>query len=56
MSVRAECKKRFGDVPCIRTYKTTGELVEAIDCVIWCPALNKLIDDDDYEACDEERR
>lgn len=38
-TVREECKRRFGDKPCIKTSTETAE-----ECRDWCPLLRKPTD------------
>jgi len=44
--VRALCRVRFGEVPCIRIFALDGILREARDCDAWCPLLNRSIEDE----------
>lgn len=50
--VRAECKRRFGNKPCIKLFDKEGHLTQVYECVEWCPALQKLIPDDADQSAD----
>ena len=43
VDVVAECKRRYGDVPCIRIWSAKGELRSEHDCDSYCPLLQKRI-------------
>jgi hypothetical protein len=43
--VRAECKRRYGETPCVQIIGLDGTLREAHDCVGWCPLLNRVIEE-----------
>lgn len=45
--VRAECRRRFGDVPCSNVLNAKGEVIEWKDCTDWCPLLRRLIEEDE---------
>jgi len=45
--VRAECKRRFGNKPCIKSIDREGRVTRTYECVEWCPALQRRIPDDD---------
>lgn len=52
--VRAECRRHVGslfDEPCIKIMAADMKTVrEIFNCVIWCPLLNRRIEDDEREA------
>lgn len=53
MTVREECKRRFGDKPCIPIY--AADMVTEVDrfeCVDWCPMLSKRLDQEEPEGRD----
>lgn len=43
--VRALCRERYGDVPCILIVRSDGLPDEAHDCSSWCPLLRRSIED-----------
>jgi hypothetical protein len=43
--VRAECKRRFGNQPCIKIWNVDlTAVVRTHECVHWCPPLNRRLD------------
>jgi hypothetical protein len=52
--VRAECKRQFGDGPCARVYAADLKTVtDTYDCVHWCAALNRKIEEMNDGDADE---
>lgn len=51
--VHAECRRRLGslfDEPCIKIMAADMKTVrETFDCVVWCPLLNRRIEDAERE-------
>lgn len=43
--VRARCRERYGDIPCITIKSGRGTLTETYDCKDWCPLLRRSIED-----------
>ena len=46
MSVRDECRRRYGNAPCTRVYYTDGR-IEETECGTWCPLLRRTIGEND---------
>jgi hypothetical protein len=41
--VRAECKRRVGDIPCYTIRNIDGDVVSTMECTDWCPLLRRKI-------------
>jgi hypothetical protein len=48
--VRAECKRRVGDIPCFTIRNADGDVTSTHECTDWCPVLNRTIEEANDEA------
>ena len=46
--VRALCKRRYGDGPCVRVFSSDYKTIVAThECTDWCAALQRRIEDEE---------